>query len=70
MSDYKEAYSEISKYYVEKKVLVDTIEKTRYDKSKIRESKHNEDWKKLSVNLNEIENKFHSFALTYLKVIN
>ena len=58
MSDYKDAYSDVSKYFIEQKVPVDSLEKDRYDRSKVRESKYNEDWKKQSVNLNEIVDEF------------
>ncbi|MGN1383581.1 MAG: hypothetical protein ACI4W2_12285 [Eubacterium sp.] len=58
MSDYKAAYSDISKDYIENVVPSSDIDRGRYDRSKKREAKYNENWKKQKVNLNEIVDKF------------
>ena len=58
MSDYKETYSEESKYYIEKEVSSRELDKNRYERSKQREDKYNEQWKMHPVNLNDICDKF------------
>ena len=58
MSDYKSVYSEASQYYIEKTVSSSEVEQGRYSRSKQREAKHNEQWKKQPVNLNDICDKF------------
>lgn len=58
MSDYKAAYSDISKDYIENVVPTNDLDQGRYDRSKLREAQHNEQWKKNKVNLNEIVDKF------------
>ncbi|MDO4501392.1 MAG: hypothetical protein Q4B60_09025 [Erysipelotrichaceae bacterium] len=58
MSDYKQAYSDISKDYIENVVPYSDLDKARYDRSKARESKYNDAWLKQKVNLNEIVDQF------------
>lgn len=58
MSDYKSAYSDISKDYIENIVPTNSVDQERYKRSKERELKFNENWKKQKVNLNEIVDKF------------
>lgn len=58
MGDFKAAYSDISKDYIENVVPNSTIDKERYNRSKAREAKNNENWLKNKVNLNEIVDKF------------
>lgn len=58
MSDYKSAYSDVSKDYIESLVPSSSLEQERYDRSKVRESKNNENWNKQKVNLNEIVDRF------------
>lgn len=61
MSDYKQAYSDISKDYIENIVPSNPIDQARYDRSKAREALYNENWMKQKVNLNEIVDKFVPF---------
>jgi hypothetical protein len=58
MGDYKSAYSDISKDYIEKIVPTSEVEKGRYNRSKEREAQFNEDWLKQKVNLNEVVDRF------------
>jgi hypothetical protein len=58
MGDYKSAYSDISKDYIEKIVPTREVEKGRYNRSKEREAQFNENWLKQKVNLNEIVDRF------------
>ena len=58
MSDLKSAYSEASKHYVEVKVFESELDKERFDRSKLREAKYNENWSKQKVNINEIVDEF------------
>lgn len=58
MSDYKSAYSDVSKDYIESLVPSSPLEQERYDRSKVREAKNNENWIKQKVNLNEIVDQF------------
>lgn len=58
MADYKSAYSDISKDYIENLVPSSSLEQERYDRSKAREAKNNENWIKQKVNLNEIVDRF------------
>lgn len=58
MSDYKSVYSEAAQYYVEETVPSSEIDQGRFDRSKKREEKYNENWKERPVNLNEICDKF------------
>lgn len=58
MADKKSLYSEVSRYFVEEKVPATSLDRGRYERSKERERKYNENWKKVSVNINEIVDKF------------
>ena len=58
MADYKQAYSDISKDYVDNIVPGSALDQERYDRSKAREAANNENWKKQKVNLNEIVDRF------------
>ena len=60
MADYKSAYSDISKDYIENTVPSNPVEQGRYDRSKKREAEHNKNWIKQKVNINEIVDKFIS----------
>lgn len=67
MSNAKSMYSDISGYYCEKVVPSNSKDKQRYDRSKLRERKYNEEWKKEKVNLNEIVDKYAPNANCYKK---
>lgn len=58
MSDSKQRYSDSSRSYISNDVPDSTVDRERYDRSKDREAKWNENWKKQPVNLNEIVNRF------------
>ena len=58
MADYKSAYSDISKDYIENIVPSNPVDQGRYDRSKAREAEYNDMWMKQKVNLNEIVDKF------------
>jgi hypothetical protein len=58
MSDYKSIYSEISNDYIEYVVPKSLLDEGRYNRSKERERKFNENWIKHKVNLNEIIDYF------------
>ncbi len=58
MADYKAAYSDISRDYIENIVPSNSVDQGRYDRSKAREAAHNDTWMKQKVNLNEIVDKF------------
>lgn len=58
MTDYKEPYSAASSDFVENDVADFEEAKRLYEKSKARESKHNEEWAKHPVNLNDIVDRF------------
>ena len=65
MSNAKEIYSEASKYYCETKVPSSSIDQERYNKSKAREAKFNENWKKEKVNIVDIVEKYAPNAKAY-----
>ncbi|MBO4462363.1 MAG: hypothetical protein J5749_05715 [Lachnospiraceae bacterium] len=58
MADSKSRYSDAAKVYGKITRHGSMLEAIRYYKSKLREAKHNEMWKKHLVNLNEIVDKF------------
>ncbi len=58
MADYKSAYSDISKDYIENVVSSSSLEQERYSRSKSRKEKNNNNWLKRKVNLNEIVDRF------------
>lgn len=58
MADNKELYSKASEYYVENKSVNSNIDHNRFERSKIREQKYNEEWLKNKVNLNDIIDQF------------
>lgn len=58
MADSKTCYSEASKYYIEVDVRESELDAKRYERSKERELRFNENWKKRSVNINEIVDAF------------
>ncbi|WP_154055613.1 hypothetical protein [Bifidobacterium bifidum] len=58
MSDSKQRYSDSSRGYVGNDVPNSTVDRRRYDSSKAREAKWNENWKKQSVDLNDIVSRF------------
>ncbi len=58
MSDAKQCYSDSSRGYVNHDAHSSVVDRDRYNKSKSREAKWNENWKKQSVNLNDIVEQF------------
>lgn len=58
MGDYKAAYSNISKEYIEKDVPHNKMDQDRYNRSKEREKRNNSNWLRQKVNLNEIVRMF------------
>ncbi len=58
MSDYKTAYSEVSQHYVETVVPFSDVDQGRYERSKSREARHNDQWIRNPVNINEICDRF------------
>lgn len=58
MADYKTAYSDISKHYVENIVPLNQLEHDRYVRSKGREARNNNNWIRQKVNLNDIVDRF------------
>ena len=58
MSDSKQRYSDSSHSYIGNDVPGSTVDQGRYDRSKDREAKWNESWKRQPVNLNDIVNRF------------
>jgi len=58
LADAKTPYSTVSKYYVTTTVPNSEIDQGRYDRSKERERKYNDNWNKQKVNINEIVDKF------------
>ncbi len=58
MADAKTPYSTVSNYYVTTTVPSSSIDQGRYDRSKERERKYNENWSKQKVNINDIVDRF------------
>jgi hypothetical protein len=58
MADSKTSYSNESNNYVTNSIHSSKIDMDRYNRSKVRENKYNENWKKNSVNINDIVNLF------------
>ncbi len=58
MPDEKACYSETSTNYIENDVVVNTIDKERFERVKGREATFNKNWCKQKVNLNEIVKRF------------
>ena len=58
MGDSKSRYSDFSNHYVEVAVRQSDLEQARYNRSKEREKRHNENWIKQKVNINDIVRKF------------
>ena len=58
MADYKTAYSDVSKVYIDTEVPLSQLDQCRYKRSKIREKDNNENWIKRKVNLNDIVDFF------------
>lgn len=58
MSDAKRRYSEASTEYREVAIPSSEIDQARYDRSKAREALYNENWKRNSVNINEVVSRF------------
>lgn len=58
MSDTKSLYSKVSEIFVENANAKDELMKFEYEKSKARERKHNQEWLKRPVNLNEVIDTF------------
>lgn len=70
MADQKSSYSEASKHYVEVKVTESALDKERFDRSKLREAKYNENWSKQKVNINEIVDEFTPYFTVKKKELN
>lgn len=58
MADSKSRYSAAAKFYAKIISHGSLLDALRYAKSKLRESLYNENWKRNTVNLNDIVNKF------------
>lgn len=58
MADAKNPYSRASNNYVTLTVSNSSVDQERYNRSKEREKKHNDNWSKEKVNINEIVDKF------------
>lgn len=58
MSDSKQRYSTNARDYIKKTVPGNLLDQERYKRSKLREAKHNAEWCKHKVNLNEVVAKF------------
>ena len=58
MADYKTEYSIAAKFYASVMIHGSMLEAIRYYKSKLREAKFNDNWKKNMVNLNDVVDKF------------
>ena len=58
MSDSKQRYSDSSRSYIGNDVPSSTVDRKRYDSSKAREAKWDENWKKQPVNLNDTVSRF------------
>lgn len=58
MADSKTPYSTVSNYYVTTTVPSSSVDQRRHDRSKERERKHNDNWNKQKVNINEIVDQF------------
>lgn len=58
MADAKTPYSTVSNYYITTTVPSSSIDQGRYNRSKERERKYNDNWSKQKVNINEIVDKF------------
>lgn len=64
MSDSKSLYSQSASIYINSQVSQNPADKLFYEKSKRRESKHNNEWLKHLVNLNDIIAKFAPNPIT------
>ncbi len=58
MADSKAGYSKAAKFYARIMIHGSMLDSIRYYKSKLREAKFNDNWKKHMVNLNEVVNQF------------
>jgi len=58
MADSKAGYSKAAKFYARVMSHGSMLDAIRYYRSKLRESKFNENWKKHMVNLNDVVNKY------------
>lgn len=58
MADSKARYSQAAKYYARILIHSSMLNAIRYYRSKVRESKFNENWKKHMVNLNDVVNQY------------
>ena len=58
MADSKSRYSAAAKFYAKIMSHGSLLDAIRYAKSKFRESQYNDNWKKNTVNLNDIVNRF------------
>ena len=58
MADSKAGYSRAAKFYARIMIHGSMLDAIRYYKSKLREAKYNENWKKHMVNLNDVVKQF------------
>ncbi|OXN00849.1 hypothetical protein [Bifidobacterium vansinderenii] len=58
MSDSKALYSSNAKRYIEDTVPSNLVDQGRYERSKAREARWNDNWKRQPVNLNEVVKQF------------
>lgn len=58
MADSKAMYAKAARYYARYVIHGNMVDAIRYYRSKVRESKFNENWKKHMVNLNDVVNQF------------
>ena len=65
MSDTKDNYSDASASFVDGALNGNEGLKKLYDKSKLRESRHNDDWLQRSVNINDLVNRFAPSSVGY-----
>lgn len=58
MADYKTGYSDASSNYVSNTIMNSEVDMKKYNDSKAREAKYNENWSKQKVNINDIVDEF------------
>jgi len=58
MSNAKDDYSEVSRYYCGEQIPRSPKDQKRYVSSRLREWRFNENWKKQKVNINELVDKY------------
>lgn len=58
MADNKAGYSKAARFYARYMIHSNMVDAMRYYRSKLRESRFNENWKKNMVNLNDVVDQF------------